>query len=32
MDLHLPDLPGVEATRVITAADDKVGVLVLNHV
>jgi len=29
MDLHLPDLPGVEATRVITAADDKVGVLVL---
>ena len=29
MDLHLPDLGGVEATRAITSADPKVGVLVL---
>ena len=29
MDLHLPDLGGVEATRAITNADPKVGVLVL---
>jgi DNA-binding NarL/FixJ family response regulator len=29
MDLHLPDLGGVEATRAITNAQPKVGVLVL---
>jgi DNA-binding NarL/FixJ family response regulator len=29
MDLHLPDLGGVEATRAITNADPQVGVLVL---
>jgi DNA-binding NarL/FixJ family response regulator len=29
MDLHLPDLGGVEATRAITNAEPKVGVLVL---
>jgi DNA-binding NarL/FixJ family response regulator len=29
MDLHLPDLGGVEATRAITNADPNVGVLVL---
>jgi DNA-binding NarL/FixJ family response regulator len=29
MDLHLPDLGGVEATRAITSAEPKVGVLVL---
>jgi DNA-binding NarL/FixJ family response regulator len=29
MDLHLPDLGGVEATRAITTANPKIGVLVL---
>ena len=29
MDLHLPDLGGVEATRAITNANPKIGVLVL---
>jgi DNA-binding NarL/FixJ family response regulator len=29
MDLHLPDLGGVEATRAITNAEPKIGVLVL---
>jgi DNA-binding NarL/FixJ family response regulator len=29
MDLHLPDLGGVEATRAITNADPRIGVLVL---
>jgi DNA-binding NarL/FixJ family response regulator len=29
MDLHLPDLGGVEATRAITSANPRIGVLVL---